>query len=465
MKKVVIIGAGSIVFTQGLVMDIISHLGESNPCGDGDPRGGSVELALCDIDPHALSVIERLVKKIMSAKGTNLTITADTDRKKLLPGAEYVVCTIGVGGRKAWEHDVLIPRKYGIYQPVGDTTMPGGISRAMRMIPALLDILADVKAICPEAFVFNYANPMTVLTRAANKATDIKMTGLCHGVIHTERYIAEALSLNPDKLTATSVGLNHLTFMYDIRYDGEDIKPHMHDFWKKNKNNLKRALIGYEYCEEGQASEEGALEREPFSWEFFDRYDAFPAPGDRHITEFLTESFPEGMYFGNRLGFPGGYSFEACIKHGDKEFANMEFLASRDDPLPEEFFAAFAGEHEQLVDIITSIEGDRRKVYSVNLPNNGAVSNLPEFAVLEVPAVAAANGFNALLISDFPDTLAGFISRFIPAIEVTVEAALQGNRELFAEAILMGGYIRDHAAVSRMVDELLTVHKKFLPQF
>lgn len=135
-----------------------------------------------------------------------------------------MISTIIVGGGRAWEHDVFIPRKYGIFQPVGDTAMPGCISRAMRMIPEMTSITNDILSICPKLFFFNYSNPMTVICKAVSKVTSFPIIGLCHGVNNTEKYLAKFSALGKKNMTTYAIGINHLTFIYDTRYKGEDIK-------------------------------------------------------------------------------------------------------------------------------------------------------------------------------------------------------------------------------------------------
>ena len=135
-RRIVIIGAGSAVFTQGLVADLIL-------------TGRPWHLSLVDIDAGALAAAAGLSRRMVQEREADIAIDASQDRRELLPGADAVVTTIGVGGRRAWEADVFIPRRYGIFQPVGDTVMPGGISRALRMVPAMVDIARDVMAICP----------------------------------------------------------------------------------------------------------------------------------------------------------------------------------------------------------------------------------------------------------------------------------------------------------------------------
>ena len=453
MKKILLIGAGSVIFTQGLVADLITYL-----------DGGKATLALCDIDEEILQTVGALVEKMIQAKQGNITVELNTDRKRLLPGCDYVVSTIGVGGRRSWEQDVFIPRKYGIFQPVGDTAMPGGISRAMRMVPAMLDILNDIEALAPNAKVFNYSNPMAVLTRAFAKTSKVPVVGLCHGVAHSERHIARAMGLEREKITSTTVGFNHLSFMYDIRYEGKDLKPAMLEHYqKRKKDGFDRALVGRMWDE--TRGKPVTVEQELYAWELFERYGAFPAPGDRHICEFFTENFPGGQYYGKTLGTQGAFSFERCIEMGDASYAETQRLAYDKNPLPDDFFSKFAGEHEQLLEIIQSMENDQGRIFSVNLPNHGAVPNLPPQAVLELPAAATATGFRTLHCPDFPDILAAIINRFLAIIEVTAEAALTGDRGLFEQAILMGGYISDKQAVAKMVDELLAAQKQYLPQF
>ncbi|NJD01288.1 MAG: hypothetical protein FIA99_01520 [Ruminiclostridium sp.] len=451
-KKMVIIGAGSAMFTQGLVMDLVKNPGKNK-----------WHLALVDIDAQVIDSISKLVKKMLEAKNADIELSYSTDRCDVLPDADYVVTTIGVGGRRAWERDVFIPRKYGIFQPVGDTAMPGGISRAMRMIPAMLDIARDIERLCPGAFFFNFSNPMAIICRAVSKAAAFPMVGLCHGVNNIERYLAEFAGVGKEYLTTYAVGINHLTFMYDIRYKGEDLKPLL----RKKLGEIKKK--GIDYANAGrmfaEAGTEGENElSEPYSWEIFETYDAFPAPGDRHITEFFTEGFPGGKYYGKTLGIDA-YTFEGVIEFGDRIYENMNRLAQTPGPLPEEFFNNLTGEHEQLMDMINSIEKDERRIFSVNLPNNGAVHNLPAYSVLEMPAAATAKGFKPLQANDFPDALAGIISRYLAIVEIIVDAALKGDRNLFIEAILMGGYISDRASVEKMADELIIAQSLYLPQF
>jgi alpha-galactosidase len=453
-KKIVLIGAGSAMFTQGLVADLILS-----------PDLGPWELGLVDIDPVALETAEGLARRMVEAKDAGIAIQASTDRRDILPGADVVVTTIGVGGRRGWEADVFIPRKYGIYQPVGDSVMSGGVSRAMRMIPALVDIARDVGELCPEARYFNYSNPMTANCWAVRKATGVPVVGLCHGTFAVERQLADFIGAPPEEVTSLFVGLNHLTIIFDLRWRGRDA-------WPLARARLARERgepsdldsLGEFFPEMGTPSGSFKAADNPFSWSFFETYGAYPAVNDRHVVEFFPERFPEGRYHGKTLGVDT-FSVERTIARGDQVYAEMQARARGDEPLDERFFGRSVGEHEQLLDILRSIEYDERRVFPANLPNRGAVPNLPDEAILEMPVVATVGGLRPIKIHDFPDTLAAMITRKATAAMLTVEAALSGDRGLFVEALLADGAVTNPDVAGRMAGELLETHRRDLPNF
>jgi len=467
MTKIVLIGAGSAMFTRGLVADLIQA-----------PELGPWKLGLVDIDPTALETAEELCQRMVEAKGAKITIQASSDRCDVLPGADVVVTTIGVGGRRAWEADVFIPRKYGVYQPVGDTVMPGGISRALRMIPALVEIARDVESLCPDAWFFNYSNPMTANCWAIRKTVGVPVVGLCHGTFHVERQLAAFIGAPPGQVSSLFVGLNHLTFIFDLRWRGRDAWPLVRARLAQELGQpVEWETLGRRFPEMGAPVSDafkgaGAFKAagapkaadNPFSWSLFETYGAYPAVNDRHVVEFFPERFPKGQYYGRTLG-ADVFSFEATIAHGDRIYADMRAQALRRQPLDERIFGRGPGEHEQLLDILRSIWGDKRQVFSVNLPNRGAVPNLPTEAVLELPAAATATGLRPLQVTDLPDPLAAIIVRKLAATQLTVEAALKGDRSLFVEALLADGAVTDPGVAAEMAEELLEAQRAYLPNF
>ena len=436
-RKIVLVGAGSASFTQGLVMDLIKQ-----------GRGIKWDLALVDTDPKALEPMRIICSKMIEAKEADIELTWSVERKDVLSGAHYVVSTIGVGGRRAWEQDVFIPRKYGIFQPVGDSVAAGGISRAMRMIPAVLDITRDIMKLCPNAFFFNYANPMTAICRAVRKETGFPIIGLCHGVKNGERRIAKFAGLDRQSITSIAIGLNHMVFIYDLRSNGRDS-------WPEVKKKLART---------GNLGIDTTIELGPLSRAFIEEFGVYPASDDRHFSEFNPSCLNENGYYGKTLGIDA-FSFEKTIEDGDRLYEQTTALSKTDQPLGDDFFKRFEGEHEQLLDIILSIENDGKQVYSANLPNNGAVRGFSDEAILEMPTLVRTKGFYRIQALDFPEILTSLVNQHIAIAELTVEAALKGDVKLFEEAVLMGGYLSDRNAVCRMAGELIKAQKQYLPQF
>lgn len=453
-RKIVIVGAGSAMFTQGLVADLIL-------------TGKPWTLGLVDVDPQALRTAEGLSRRMVEAREADIAIEASTDRRDLFPGADIVVTTIGVGGRRAWEADVFIPRRHGIFQPVGDSVMPGGISRAMRMVPALIEIARDLLRLCPEAHFFNYSNPMTVNCWAVRRATGVEVVGLCHGVMHVERELAHFLGLPPEEVTSLAVGVNHLTWLYDLRWQGRDAWPLIRARLAAERGAATDSRApGQAFAEMG-AAEDGrpAAADNPFSWSLFAAYGAYPACNDRHVTEFFPERFgQQGAYYGRTLGVDA-FSFESTIAWGDHIYAQMQEQAAGRAPLDDDLFERAEGEHEQLLEIVQAMDLDRRRIYSANLPNRGAVPNLPADAVLELPAAVTASGFRPLQMPDLPDALAMILKAKLAAQALTVDAALSGSPKLFVEALLADGAVRERTTAEKLAGELLAAHRPHLPQF
>ncbi|MBI5834206.1 MAG: hypothetical protein HZB16_18075 [Armatimonadetes bacterium] len=412
-EAIVLIGAGSASFTHGLTADLIR-------------TGWQAELRLVDIDPAALEVARGVCAAMIAASGAPITLRADTDRRKLLPGATAIIMTVGVGGRRAWEHDVFIPRRHGIHQPVGDTVGPGGTSRGLRMVPALVAIARDVLDLAPEALFFNYSNPMAVCCRAIVKATGAPVIGLCHGVNHVAHYLADALGVPQADLRYEAVGINHLTWFTRITVDGHDQLPRLRKLAEERDDN-------------------------PFAWQLLRLFGAFPAVLDRHIVEFFPQFYRDGTYGEQRLGHDA-FSFEGTIAGGDAQFARMGAVARGEEPVNVD---PSGGEHEQVMAIIGSIRADDGAIYSANLPNTGQVPGLPDGVVVESPAVATGGTLRPVAMPPLSPGLLGTLATRFQWAEVVVDAALSGERDLVVQALVLDGCCSSLAQAESLCDELL----------
>lgn len=440
-EKIVLIGAGSAMFTRGLVADLIL-------------RDGETDLALVDIDPAALEVAERLARKMIAARRSGIRLSASTDRRDVLKSATAVICTVGVGGRRAWEQDVFIPRKHGLFFPVGDTVGPGGTSRALRMIPAMVEIAQDVLDLAPNALFFNYGNPMSPVCRGVRKATGAPVVGLCHGVFSVGRYLADALGVPQADFHYTALGINHLTWFVEARVGGQDAMPQLRE-------------IAARRVQESQSraeNPESGIDDNPFSWHLMHLFGAFPAVLDRHVSEFFPQFYAEGRYYGKTLGVDA-YSFEQTIAWGDRIYAEMREAALSSEPLPSDYFDRMSGEHEQVTDIIEAIRTESGRVFSANLPNTGQIPNLPAEAVVEGPAVADGGGLRAILQPPLPPAIVGTLATRFQWVETVVEAALEGSREKFIQALVLDGAVDSLDTATRLADDLLAEHARYLPPY
>ncbi|WP_084963918.1 hypothetical protein [Thermoactinospora rubra] len=448
-RVLVLIGAGSAVFTRGLLADLIS----------ADDLG-SWEIRLVDVGEEALSVAARLANLMVEARGAQerIAVRASTDRAAMLPGADYVVTCVGVGGRPAWQADHEICMEHGVFQPVGDSVMPGGISRLLRTVPVMVEIARDVAALAPGAFFFNYSNPMTANVMAMTKYAGVDVVGLCHGMHHVQRELAAFAGLPFEETSTLYAGINHLTFIYDFRHNGRDA-------WPIVRERMERELSQpADPADIGSIWENGKAWHNPFSWEIFRRYGAYPAANDRHVVEFFPERWANGDYYGKKLGVDA-FSVPEILEWGEGRYQAMRAQAEGEAPLDESIFDRSTGEQEQLIAIIRSITFDRREMFSVNVPNRGAVPGLPDDAALEIPGVATARGLRPVQVPDLSAPLTSILARRLASVYLAVEAAMTGSRDLAVEAVIADGAVTDPAAAAALTDALIAAHKRFLPNF
>jgi alpha-galactosidase len=202
-------------------------------------------------------------------------------------------------------------------------------------------------------------------------------------------------------------------------------------------------------------------EIQPFSWHLLQLLGAFPAPLDRHVTEFFPQFFRHGRYYGRTLGVDA-YSFERTIARGDQIYAEMRAEALSREPLPESYFAQMSGEHEQVVEIIHSVRRDAGRVYSVNLPNQGQVPNLPEDAIVEGPAVVNGGGIKPIAQPPLPPAIVGTLATRMAWVETVVEAALEGSRKKFVQALVLDGAVPSLQVAEQLADDLLAAQAPYL---
>jgi alpha-galactosidase len=440
MSKIVIIGAGSVVFSRGLIADIVMT----------NELNGST-IALCDTDPEGLELTTRLAHRMVLEAEADIAIERSTERNDLLPGADYVIQTIAVGGKSAWEKDLSIPMKYGILQPVGDSVGPGGVSRALRLLPIVVDICHDMEDICPNALLLNYSNPNSCVCSAIHQYSNIRAVGLCRGLSGTHKELANYLGVPVEETSVLAAGINHFNWILNFSVQGLDGLAMLRD-----KFDL-----------------EGVPDSMRISASLFKVFGAYPAPGDRHVAEFVPYFLSRDTDYGSRYGLSLMKAYGQSPEHWDEirnhlnGYMPVELYLRRSDEMAISLITAL--ESSNFAMSVSSNNDPNFKVVryfdAVNIPNYGLVTNLPEGAIIEIPATVSHNGIRGVFIGDIPHGIATMLSQRIYQQNLTMEAALNGDRQLALQAILLDPLVPSIEIAEEVLDDLLDAHEDHLPRF
>jgi len=290
---------------------------------------------------------------------------------------------------------------------------------------------------------------MTACCTGIRKATGADVVGCCIGTVSVQNMLARLIGAPEGEVTALAAGLNHFTWIWDLRWRGQDA-------WPLVREKVAAVRAGKLH--------EPIIEHNRFCFELFEAYGAYAAVNDGHVTEFFPQFFAQGQYYGKTLGVDV-YSVEATIAHGDKIYAEMREVATSPEPLPADYFERIGGEHEQVVEIIDSIRHNAGRIHSVNLPNRGQVPNLPAEAIVESPAVADAGGIKPITQKPLPAGIVGTLATRLAWVETIVEAALEGSRDKFVQALVLDGAVSSLEMAESLADELLSAQAQYLPQF
>lgn len=439
--KIVIIGAGSTVFTPGLVADLVNS-----------PDLNDATVWLVDIDPLAVEVMTRLAQRMARERGVRLKVEGTTNRREALPGATFVTTTIAVGGATSWEHDVRIPERYGVYQTVGDSVGPGGVFRALRHIPEMVAIAQDMEELCPEAWLFNYCNPLSVNVRGVQKATSIRCVGLCHGIMHTRHLIARDLGVPARELSVVGAGVNHLCWLMDIRHGGRDVYP-----------DLREVVAGELAAPSGRYSDDVYEGFQQVSARLMEIYGLYPSPGDRHVAEF----FP---FFLHKEGDELAYGLQSSLNMTNDILAGKGTLwerlrAEADGTKPlNQFLFEETREGERVVSIMESILFDRTTLeMAVNIRNDGLIPGLPAEAIVEVPGVISGAGVKGIGVGALPPAITQILRARVEQQELMVEATLTGSQQTALQALLADPLVTNLEVAETMLDDALQMHAAYLP--
>jgi alpha-galactosidase len=455
-KKVVIIGAGSMAFTPTLVSTFLN-----------DPYYRGATIGLVDIHQERLDLMCRLLQRANEEWDWGINFVSSTERKDLLPDAEVVTTAFAVGGNEAFLRDLDIPAKYGFVQPDGETLGPGGISRALRHVPLALEIARDMEKLCPGARLYNYTNPMTLITTAVNKYTAIHCTGLCIGPLITKRFACEFLGIDNEDVEFIAAGLNHNHFLLQFRRGTEDLYPALREkaaklFAQESMNAL--AVPGYKAGGLVPEHAPNMIEM-TLSLKILDKMGYFPGPGDHHVGEFYPQWFtstadqrarhPWDHAYINKVlkTYPGFYN---KVREGALGLAPLD---------PEMFQVGKTWEESQMALIEQAMRNDTPTIFHINIPNRGYITNLPDTVAVEIPVLVDGGGYHPIAIGNLPATIVPYMARYAYTIELMIEAALEGSREKAMAVFANDPSCFDPDICQQCLDELIDAQKEYLPQF
>jgi alpha-galactosidase len=430
MPRIVLVGAGSVEFTRNLLGDMLTS-----------PALRTSHIALHDIDPERLATAERMARWTAGALDADPTISAHLDRREALAGADFVVNTIQVGGARATEVDFAVPATFGLHYTINDTIGVGGVFRGLRTIPVVLGIARDMEAICPDAWLLNYTNPMAILVRAVAEATSIKVAGLCHSVFWTIDRLAGYLGLPHEAVHAETAGLNHNAFVLRMEHEGRDLLPAL------------RAFI-----EAGKAPDDDLVRAE-----LFRRLGAYPTESSEHHAEYNPWYIGKRDAHGDaveRFHVPIGEYLDR-VSHNLEENAETRRMLDAGEP----FEIERSGEYAATIAEAMTTGVPARIV--VNAMNRGTlIPNLDADACVEVPALVDALGVHPVAMGPLPLQLAAYVRGAVDMQGLTVRAALDHDRAAIGHAVMTDPIVQSHLTLDnawRLTDEMIEAEAEWLP--
>jgi alpha-galactosidase/6-phospho-beta-glucosidase family protein len=452
--RIVIIGGGSYQWVPKLLIDVANT-----------PSLHAAEIVLQDVTPEPLPLMSTWVERIAALREIPLSVSATTDQRRALEGADYVVVSISTGGFTSMRHDLEIPERYGIRQSVGDSVGPGGINRALRNVPVLVGIARDMQEICPDAWLLNLTNPMTALCRAVTRETPVRTIGLCHELTMTRFTLSMLLDADFRAVHPEVTGVNHLPVITALEIDGQDGFEALRELMS-DPSRVAEPLaadlpdeFGVATGPDGQRTRGDLLARNRLKLELFDRFGVLPAAGDRHLAEFFPGFLTEQSGWGARWGV-NLTTIENREQSRAGHVAALEALIAAPE-IPS------APSGELVVPLIDSMLRDHPRHLPLNIPNVGQCPDLPDDVVVESICTADAAGVRGRDRAKCPPALAEHLRRVSASQELTVEAALSGRRDRVFDAMLADPLASriDWDQLQAMTDELLGATEAWLPQF
>ncbi|MFV0432256.1 MAG: alpha-glucosidase [Alphaproteobacteria bacterium] len=442
-KKITLIGAGSAQFGMGMLGDIFLT-----------PALKGSHISLLDINKEAVEWVKDKTQQHIDNHGLDFTVSATLDRKEALKDADFVIISIEVGNRfDLWDIDWNLPQQYGIRQVYGENGGVGGLFHALRITPPILEICDDINDICPNAWVFNYSNPMSrICTTVLRKYPNMNFVGMCHEIASLERYLPKILNIDFEDLNIKAAGLNHFSVLLEATYkdSGKDAYA---DIRRLAPEYFGEKAIGYSdiwdyYKKTGNLEDtenyafrsELPVDKPSRQWtdrglfkEILEKFNYLPITVDSHFGEYI------------------GWAYDKVDHKGILDFYDFYriCLGQMEPKIHDDV------RHERATFIMEAlITGEEYTEPAVNIANKGAIRNLPDWIVVEVPAIVSKNGLKAVEV-DMPASIGGLLSNQVGIHDLNAKAILEGSKEAVIQAILVDPVTITNNKVDEMVDAMI----------
>lgn len=431
MVKIAFLGAGSTIFAKNVLGDCMMT-----------PALEDAHLTLHDIDPVRLQDSRNMLDNINANAGGKAVITAHLDRREALRDADFIVNAIQVGGYEPCTvTDFEIPKKYGLRQTIADTLGIGGIFRALRTIPVMLDFARDIEEVCPAALMINYSNPMAMLTGAMLRGTAVKTVGLCHSVQVCCPGLMKRVGMEYDERVQWKIaGINHMAWLLEVSRDGADLYPEI----------KKRAAAITEKHDD------------MVRLEIMKQFGYYVTESSEHNAEympyFIKSRYPELI---DRFNIPLDEYPRRCVRQ-------IEQWKEMREELVNDVHLTHARTHEYASYIMEAVVTNKPFKFGGNVLNRGLIPNLPAKACVEVPCVADASGVAPTYVGELPEQLAALNRTNINVQLMTIEAALTRRRDAVYQAAMLDPHTAAELSlddIRSLCDDLIEAHGDWLPRY
>jgi alpha-galactosidase len=449
--KVVITGAASAQWAHSIAKDVVVALSQDRVVSTYEPH-----LVLEDVDGRRLEPMAQLTQMTAEMLGRRVTVSHTTDQKQALEGARFCIASIGVGTLEAMQHDLELPREYGIFQPVGDTISIGGAVRAARNIPAMVSIAQDLEDLgADDPWMINLTNPLSMLCRAVTRQTTCRTVGCCHELYGGMRVLADWLGFDSDvwryNCELAVVGINHCGWLQSLTVDGKDGIEQLRAYREPRGMKPGRNRLYDSDCPD--------LRSHNVKIHLFLTHGVFPYSGDRHTAEFFEEFINRQTNMGADWGVMLTTAQERLVHHrGGGRAVIKQMLEGRKRPDPNLSQEA-AGR------IIPAVLFDEPFRDVGNVPCEGdTLPGVPEGAVIERMVTYDRRGAHPDPVEPLPAPLQKHLADTAVFIEDVVRAVVERDRALFIGAMERDPLMRnmDRRKIPELVDRLFKAHEIYL---